>query len=79
RQLIGERAGEGESPSAFSLFVYRTHNEARQERHMNAPQSHIVSMITPLPLYRNAEQERRTNTIYKKVLPSSFTVSRNKI
>ncbi|WP_419501306.1 hypothetical protein, partial [Barnesiella intestinihominis] len=58
RQLIGERAGEGESPSAFSLFVYRTHNEARQERHMNAPQSHIVSMITPLPLYRNAEQER---------------------
>ena len=25
---------------------------------MNAPQSHIVSMITPLPLYRNAEQER---------------------
>ena len=44
---------------------------------MNAPQSHIVSMITPLPLYRNAEQERSTNTIYKKVLPSSFTVSRN--
>ncbi|WP_417174709.1 hypothetical protein, partial [Barnesiella intestinihominis] len=26
RQLIGERAGEGESPSAFSLFVYRTRN-----------------------------------------------------
>ena len=25
---------------------------------MNASQSHIVSMITPLPLYRNAEQER---------------------
>ena len=46
---------------------------------MNAPHSHIVSMITPLPLYRNAEQERSTNTIYKKVLPSSFTVSRNKI
>ena len=46
---------------------------------MNAPQSHIVSMITPLPLYRNAEQERSTNTIYKKVLPSPFTVSRNKI
>ena len=34
---------------------------------MNAPQSHIVSMITPLPLYRNAEQERRAKPLGNEI------------
>ena len=51
-------------------------NAAKRNEEKKADQS---DTFTPLPLYRNAEQERSTNTIYKKVLPSSFTVSRNKI